>query len=81
MSASGSVLNARDLLAPGTRLSVQTTASHFCAGGRDRDVLDVNSESLALLFLLVLSFGERVDIIRVYRQPTKHAFKGSLCLA
>ena len=78
MSASGSVLNARDLLAlAGTRLSVRTTTGRFCAGGRDRGVLKVSGESLALLFLLVLSFGERVDVIRVRRQPTKRAFNSA----
>ena len=73
-SASGSVLNARDLLAPA---AVRTTTGRFCAGGRDRGVLDVSGESLALLFLLVLSFGERVDVIRVRRQPTKRAFNSA----
>ena len=72
------MLNARDLLAPGTRLSVRTTTGRFCSGGRERGVLDVSGESLALLFLLVLSFGEKlVDVIRVRRQPKKGAFNSA----
>ena len=71
------MLNARDLLAPGTRLSVRTTTGHFCAGGRERGVLDISGESLALLFLLVLSFGERVDVTRERRQPKKRAFNSA----
>ena len=47
-----SVLNVRDLLAPGTILSVRTTTSFFCAGERDHGVLDVSGKSLAHFFLL-----------------------------
>ena len=72
-----SMLNTRDL-ASGTRLSVWTTTSFFCAGERDHGVLDVSGESLAHFFLLVLFFDKRVDVIQVRRQPTKRTFNSAM---